>query len=79
MTANIVATEEIRDALWLAGEPRTVAWLADDLAVSASTVRRHLAVLVQRGQVDAEPNGGRAATYRLTPSGRRAAETNEGL
>ena len=81
MPNNLVATEEIRDALGLADGPRTAAWIALDLAISESTVRRHARLLIERGWLTKaeRATGDRRTVYALTETGRAAYEANVGL
>lgn len=79
MSVALIATEEVRDTLAAEDGPRTAAWLAEDLAVSHFAVRRHLQVLINRGQVRGMWGHGRAVVYSLTDAGRAASEANEGL
>jgi predicted ArsR family transcriptional regulator len=81
MSNPIIATEEIRDAL-APTETATIDDLAVDLAVSPSTIRRHLTLLIERGHVTtAQGHRGshRATVYALTDTGRAAAAANEGF
>lgn len=76
----IVSTEEVRAALALR-DCSSVAQLTEDLYVSPSTVRRHLADLIARGQVVDHRVRLRHArmVYALTPSGQEAARRNDPL
>lgn len=80
MTGNqIVATEEVRDSLARefngSARPDEV---ADDLAISVSTARRHLELLVDRGWAIKGRTTHRAMAYTLTARGLEASEQNEG-
>ena len=77
MSAQIVAPEETRGVLAMDGAA-TVAEVAASLFVSASTVRRHLAELAERGQVTRVPGPG-APRWDVTPTGRAASDANEPL
>ena len=77
MAGNLVATEEVRDALY--DRPMTAQELAADLVVSESTIRRHLAELFSRNQVTADVAPQRPARWKLTPEGAAASRSNESL
>lgn len=78
-TSNLVATEEIRDTLGLDfPQGATAAQLADSLAISVSTARRHARLLTERGWAEAVRQG-RLVLYTLTDRGRDSYRNNEGL
>lgn len=80
MTSQLIATEEVRDAL---ADPfphgATVTDLATELVVSDSTIRRHLRLLEERGQASRDTNDARSGLWRLTTRGTQASRDNESL
>lgn len=85
VSRNLVATEEVRDCLVISFDACARAdEVADDLAISVSTARRHLELLAERGwAVRGATHGpsGRfgAVDYTLTARGIEAHEGEEGF
>ncbi|MFC4589410.1 MarR family winged helix-turn-helix transcriptional regulator [Sphaerisporangium corydalis] len=73
--------EKILGSLRVAGEPRRIGAIADELQVESPHVTRHVAVLERRGYVErvADPHDRRASLIRLTPIGEDAADRCRGV